>query len=610
MKKIVFIFSLILLIFTSCNKDFKSALNMPGSQNVTKNYNTQIKADEFSNDFYKTCAYGKVSEVQKLVNQGKSVNELDSEGYSPLFYAVLGGNPSAYGECLVKLKKAIINDNDNELYEALDCVPYVKSNTKVVDYLLKNGANVQLKDRSERPVFIYAALFANDVNILSALKKAGAEIHEKITIQYPSSLLSIACMTNPNSSVIDFLCKEGGNIDEQNKFGTTPIMWAAMYTQNPDVIDVLKKNGADINDKRHKDSYSPLIWSVRCNRNPLVTDRLCKLGADISTTDKYSWHALDWAMLNTPSFKWEEKFSRLENNLFDYDFLLSLKSLKQLREDGKNEHLKVLLRYCNDNEIKLNTLRTACFSSTENFSDLINSIKTFESNSSDIDLDEYKALLISFDDTEKFKILNSKTENDFALQFYYAVLCQSNNIAEYLVSEVKEMDMNLQSNILADCSNANTLRIFLKAPFIDVFRKDMNGKTLLYVACEENNYEAVKLLVQKGADVNTTCSSQKSRTPLLMQCYMYYPSKNIVELLINNGARINAKDEDGVSPLIAACYANKTDTVIRCLLNNGANKTEKYKDSYPYEYCNSTIKNNYYSTYQTLYNATKNSYWY
>lgn len=129
------------------------------------------------------------------------------------------------------------------------------------------------------------------------------------------------------------------------------------------------------------------------------------------------------------------------------------------------------------------------------------------------------------------------------------------------------------------------------------------------MACEKDNYEAAKLLIEHGADVNTTCFSQKSRTPLLAQCYKNYPSKNIVDLLIKNGARINAKDEDGVSPLIAACYANKNDTIIRILLNNGASKIEKYKDSYPYEYCNTTIKNNFYSTYQILYTAVNDYYW-
>lgn len=519
MKKIYcLLLCLISLLLFSCNKDFRSALKMPNADYSTKNYNTKIKADEFSDDFYKTCAFGKVRDVEKFLKQGKSVNELDTEGYSPLFYAVLGGNPSAYAESISKFRDAIINDDDKALYEALDSVPAVKSNTKVVDYLLKKGANVQLKDRNERPVFIYAALFASDVNILSSLKKAGAEIHEKITIQYPSSLLSIACMTNPNSSIIDFLCKEGGNIDEQNKFGTTPIMWAAMYTSNPDVIDVLKKNGADINDKRHKDGYSPLIWAVRCNRNPAVTERICELGADITTTDKYTWHALDWAMLNSPSFKWNEKFGKVTDNLFDYDSLQKLKAFKTLQEEGKNSQLKVLLKYCSDDALKTNALQSACFSSNENFSDLINSITKFEGEDWESNIFYYKMLLISFN-------------------------------------------------------------------------------------------EAAKLLLEKGADSNTTCSSQKSRTPLLTQCYMYYPSSKIVQLLISNGARINAKDEDGVSPLIAACYANKNDSVIRILINNGADKTEKYKDSYPYEYCNTTIMNDYYSTYETLYIATKNSYW-
>lgn len=610
MKKIYCLFlCLISLLLFSCNKDFRSALKMPNADYSTKNYNTKIKADEFSDDFYKTCAFGKVRDVEKFLKQGKSVNELDTEGYSPLFYAVLGGNPSAYAESISKFRDAIINDDDKALYEALDCVPAVKSNTKVVDYLLKKGANVQLKDRNEHPVFIYAALFASDVNILSSLKKAGAEIHEKITIQYPSSLLSIACMTNPNSSIIDFLCKEGGNIDEQNKFGTTPIMWAAMYTSNPDVIDVLKKNGADINDKRHKDGYSPLIWAVRCNRNPAVTERICELGADITTTDKYTWHALDWAMLNSPSFKWNEKFGKVTDNLFDYDSLQKLKAFKTLQEEGKNSQLKVLLKYCSDDALKTNALQSACFSSNENFSDLINSITKFEGEDWESNIFYYKMLLISFNEAEKLKLLNSRTDNDFDLQFYYAILCNSNSVAEYLLSQVKEMDISLQTNILTDCNNSESLNIFLKAPFIDVFRKDASGKTMLYVACEKNNYEAAKLLLEKGADSNTTCSSQKSRTPLLTQCYMYYPSSKIVQLLISNGARINAKDEDGVSPLIAACYANKNDSVIRILINNGADKTEKYKDSYPYEYCNTTIMNDYYSTYETLYIATKNSYW-
>ncbi|MCQ2790180.1 MAG: ankyrin repeat domain-containing protein [bacterium] len=601
MKK-AYILSLLALSFfaVSCTKNMQNALKMPNSQAATKNYNTAIKADEFSNDFYKACAYGKVSEIEKFIKKGQSVNELDSEGYSPLFYAVLGGNPSAYAESLSKFRIALINDNDEELYAALDSVPDVKSNTKAVSYLLKKGANVQLKDRSERPVFVYAALFANDVTVLSELKNAGANINDTITIQYPTSLLSISCMTNPNTSIIDFLCKQGGNIDEQNQFGTPPIMWAAMYNSNPNVIDVLKNNGADINDKRHKDGYSPLIWAVRCNRNADITERLCKLGADVAATDNYTWHALDWALLNTPSFKWNKK---AEDFFSDFSNLQQLKQLNPLREEGKNHHLKVLLKYASE-DTKTNALWTACFSSDENFEDLITSIKSFDS-----DYSLGKTILIAFDNVKKLELLNSKTENDFNDQFFNAIRFESKKAAEYLLPHVSEMEITEQTRILTNCKDKDLLRLFLNGKFIDVFQKDKEGRTLLYAACENNNYEAVKILISKNADVNTICSSQKSRTPLLAQCYKSYPSKDIVELLIRNGAKVNAKDEDGVSPLFAACYKNQNDSVIKVLLNNGANKAEKYDGSYPYEYCNSTIKNNYYSTYKILYDAAPHGYY-
>lgn len=612
MKKIITLIILICCLFSSCSKELKSALNMPNSKLNTDNYNTQIKADEFSDNFYEACANGSLKNIEKHIKKGKSVNELDAEGYSPLFYAVLGGNPSAYSEALLKLKNAIINDDDKALYEALDCVPPVKSNTKVVEYLIKNGANVKLKDRDERPVFVYAALFANDTNVLSILKNAGAEIDYKITIQYPSSLLSIACMTNPNAEVIDFLCKEGGNIDEQNEFGTTPIMWAAMYTSNPDVIDVLKKNGADINDKRHKDGYSPLIWSVRCNRNPEITERLCKLGADLSVTDKYSFDAICWALTDFTSSKCVEslgKWLEFRDNFSEWKTLLT-----GLKSKGKNEHLKVLLNYCDNNIQNEDVIWLALFSSDENFIDVMNCFEltddVFNDNEFIDAIESLLEILTILDDVEKLKYLNTKIECDVASLYFYSALYDSNLVLKYLVNEGFEIDFGKQKMMLFFVRTTEQVEIFLAAPFIDVYKKDDNGKTLLYVACELENYAAVKYLIEKGSDVNTTCSSHKSRTPLLSLCYEKEPSLEIVKLLVKNGARVNVKDEDGVFPLVAACSENENDSVIRFLINNGANKTEKYKGLYPYQYCNSTIKNNYYSTYRILWDAATDEFWY
>ncbi|MEL3907211.1 MAG: ankyrin repeat domain-containing protein [Treponema sp.] len=618
MKKTYFVLTAFLLLFSSCSKELKSALKMPGTQDYSKSsYTTDVKANEFSSDFYKACAFGTVKDVSKLIKKGASVNELDSQGYSPLFYAVLGGNPAAYAECIEKLKTAIIKDSDADVYEALDCVPPVRSNTKVAEYLLKNGANIQLKDRQDRQVFIYAALFSNDVKILSVLKKSGANIHDTITIQHPSSLLSIACMTNPNPEVIDFLCKEGGNIHEQNKFGTTPIMWAAMYTESPEVITTLKKNGADINDPRHKDGYTPLIWSVRCNRNPEITGTLCKLGADLEKTDNYDWNALDWSLLTGPSYKWNEKLKNLENRILDYNSFSTMKQYAALKEEGKHEHLKVLLTYCSDDDLKKDALEAACFSSDDNFYALVNSIHNLDISGNVLaaELPDIYILLIAFDDAEKLTYIHSKLKNqgsavnDTALQLYYAFLAESKKTARYLIPEVSEMLIDHQSVILAKCTDTELLELFSAAPFINIHQKDSYGRTVLYSACENNNYNACKIFIEKGADVNTTCSTQKSRTPLLQQCYMSHPSQDIVKLLLENGARVNVKDEDGVSPLIAACYSHKNDTAIRMLIKYGADKAEKYQGKSAYQYCNSTIKNNYPETYRVLYNAGNGGWW-
>ena len=608
MKKLIYLLLLFPVLILSCNKNIRTALKMPGAiENSTKKQINEKKSNTFSNDFYKICAYGNVKELQKVIKDGASVNEIDNQGYSPLFYAVLGSNPAIFDECVEKIIESIKNDKDEDLYKSLNCIPPVKTNTKVVEFLLKNGANIQLKDRHERTVFIYAALFGNNISILTKLKDAGSNIHQKITIQYPCSLLSLACMTNSNPQVIDFLCKEGGNIDEQNKFGTTPIMWAAMYNSNPEVIDILKKNGADINDPRHKDGYTPLIWSIRCNKNSLITEHLCKLGADICKTDKYTWSAIDWALLNSPSFKWSEKFDKIQNKIADYNSLTEIKQLIELKEEGKAEHLKAILKYCNDDKIKKAALFGACFSSDENFYSLVNSIKDF-----DVDTKGLFTLLIPFDDVEKLKLINKKLKNlnnkTLSLEFYYAVLSNSLNIAKYLCSEIKEMEIEWQSAIVSNCTDTEILNIFCKAPFINLYQKDDYGKTLLYIACEKQNSIAAQTLIYQGADVNTTCSTQKSRTPLISQCYKKSPDSKIVNLLIKNGARINAKDEDGVSALIAACYSNLNDNAIKILINSGADTKEQYKGYYVYEYCNSTIQTYYPKTYKTLYNEINSSY--
>ena len=92
----------------------------------------------------------------------------------------------------------------------------------------------------------------------------------------------------------------------------------------------------------------------------------------------------------------------------------------------------------------------------------------------------------------------------------------------------------------------------------------------LFVACGNSDIKTVKLLIDKGANVND--ENNCGITPLHNSCSKgkFYISK----LLIENGADINAIDNKGEHVLGCACY---TDSIylVKYLLAKGCDVNEK-----------------------------------
>ena len=81
---------------------------------------------------------------------------------------------------------------------------------------------------------------------------------------------------------------------------------------------------------------------------------------------------------------------------------------------------------------------------------------------------------------------------------------------------------------------------------------------------EEVNYQIVELLIEKGADVNAV--GELETTPLHLAAY--WDHKDIAELLINNGADVNAEGKQGETPFDSASFA-KNDEISELLRNHG-----------------------------------------
>ncbi|CAC5410668.1 unnamed protein product [Mytilus coruscus] len=104
---------------------------------------------------------------------------------------------------------------------------------------------------------------------------------------------------------------------------------------------------------------------------------------------------------------------------------------------------------------------------------------------------------------------------------------------------------------------------------------DLNGKTALFIACEEGYTRIVKLIIDNNADIFKVDNDGK--TPLHAACYV--GNNDIVRMLINKDADVNMLDVDLETPLHKACRKGSEDVIIT-LLDYGADINHPNRDAH------------------------------
>ncbi|XP_065353676.1 uncharacterized protein LOC135948375 [Cloeon dipterum] len=103
---------------------------------------------------------------------------------------------------------------------------------------------------------------------------------------------------------------------------------------------------------------------------------------------------------------------------------------------------------------------------------------------------------------------------------------------------------------------------------------DSTGNTFLHYAVQSNNIDLVRVLLQRGSDVNF---KNKQGNSALYLAAGLNKNPQIVKILLQKGAKVNAKNNDNWTAIHCAASNNPNVEVIQKLLENGADVDSQTK---------------------------------
>ncbi|MCL1876305.1 MAG: ankyrin repeat domain-containing protein [Synergistaceae bacterium] len=472
---------------------------------------------------------------------------------------------------------------------------------------------------------------------IEAAIKAGADVNAKNDV---GSTALIMAAVNNSAEVISALVEAGSDVHAKNSDGSTALIMAAAFN-SAEVVNALVKAGSDVNAKDN-DDWTALMVAARDNENPEIIQVLLKNGADKQAVNKEGKRAIDYAkenenLKNTDVLKeLEEKTGDGENAapagaaMSTDDFLELCKSgtVQQIEaaikagadvnaknDDGltalmaaalKNnaEATKMLIKAGADVNAKDNEDWTALMAATlENSAEVTNALIKAGADVNARNDEDLTVLMIAVDysgttvGSRGAEVVNAliqaganvnaksndgKTALSFAVKRYSDIvsllLANGADVSENDVKLAQENYLVLGRDIIGELEEAVATSVVLQKieaeikNGMDVNAKEDDGSTVLMKAIKENaNSKIINALIQAGADINA--KDNEGMTP-----FMWAASKNkfpeVLSVLIQAGADVNAKNEYGGTPLMTAAATNSAE-VINALVAAGADVNAK-----------------------------------
>jgi ankyrin repeat protein len=201
--------------------------------------------------------------VSLLIGAGADVNAKATTGFTPLRLAIINDNPEAASLLLQAGAAALPEDfdavrqnsklKDSAVYKELEKAHTAEMLLKTASHatpeevsrLIKEGAQVNVRDQNEMSPLMLAAHFNDNPGVLHILISAGADIHAHD--RHAQTALTLAASHNGNSEVLRTLIDLGAGASVKPGKGVKwfDLALTAARNPNPEVARILIEMGHD-----------------------------------------------------------------------------------------------------------------------------------------------------------------------------------------------------------------------------------------------------------------------------------------------------------------------------------------------------------------------------
>ena len=556
----------------------------------------ETKNDEGGSPLHMASLLGALTTVTKLVKAGADVRATDAKRNTCLIFAADFGHTDTV-RYLVGLPEVDLNHQESTNCTALH-VAVQEKHADVVEVLIDAGADIETKNDEVRSPLLVASI-SGELTTVKMLVEAGADV--RATDAKRNTCLIFAAHHGHTDTVRYLVSLPEVDLNHQESTNCTALH-VAVQVKHADVVEVLINAGADIETK-NDEVRSPLL--VASISGELTTVKmLVKAGADVRATDDERNTCLILAAYfgHTDTVRYLVTLPEVDLN---HQESTNCTALHFAVQEKHADVVEVLIDAGADIETKNDEGRSPLL--VASISGELTTVKMLIKAGADVratDAERDTCLIFAahHGHTDTVRYLVALPEVDLNHQdstnctaLHVAVQVKHADVVEVLIdagadietkndeggsplhmpsllgalttvtklvkagADVRATDDERNTCLIlaAYFGHTDTVRYLVSLPEVDLNHQESTNCTALHVAVQEKHADVVEVLIDAGADIET--KNDEGRSPLLVASIS--GELTTVKMLIKAGADVRATDDERNTCLIFAAHHGHTDTV-------------------------------------------------